>query len=104
MNDRELLQLAAKAAGLKIIADGTYNEGVIIDLPRGRSALWDPLNDDGDALRLAVKLNLLIDCCGMCVRPIDDSFEWMDATGPDEFVNVRRAITLCAAEIGRLMG
>jgi len=95
MSDLELLQLATKAAGYD------YRPGrITID---GIPMNWNPLVDDSDALRLAVKLNLLIDCCGMCARPIDDSFEWLNATGPDEFANVRRAMVLCAAEIGRRM-
>jgi len=95
MTSLEPLQLAAKAA------EYDYTPGrITVD---GIPMNWNPLVDDGDALRLAVKLNLLIDCCGMCARPLDDSFEWMDATGPDEFANVRRAIVLCAAEIGRRM-
>jgi hypothetical protein len=61
--DRELLQLAAKAAGLR---------GVATDLiPMGRLAFrvlpgdgsfhyWDPLTDDGDALRLAAKLGMVV--------------------------------------------
>ncbi len=103
MTDRELLTFAAKAAGYTL-TDHYDVEGRYWPWCHELVRHWCPLGDDGDALRLAVKLNLLIDCCGMCVRPIDDSFEWMDATGPDEFVNVRRAITLCAAEIGRRMG
>lgn len=43
MDDNKLLELAAKAAGHK-----------------RRSANWNPLEDDGDALRLAVKLKLSV--------------------------------------------
>jgi hypothetical protein len=50
MNNKELLTLAAKAAG---IADGD----VFYDMENDKE--WDPLKDDGDALRLAVKLNLM---------------------------------------------
>ena len=54
--DRELLELAAKAAGIF----GVWEEhsdffdintsGIYVD---GASFLWNPLSDDGDALRLA---------------------------------------------------
>jgi hypothetical protein len=61
MNDRELLERAAKAAGLTfsgithlINPDETY----ILTKEYGR---WNPLTDDGDALRLAVKLNLQVE-------------------------------------------
>ena len=109
MNDRELLQLAAKAAGLKIIADGTCNEGVIIDLPRGRSALWDPLNDDGDAFRLANTLRLTVYHAELAVivKHKQYSWEWIgegvnEDTG-DRDASARRAIVMGAAEIGRRM-
>jgi hypothetical protein len=45
MTDRELLELAAKAAGIDAVDIG-YE--------------WNPLIDDGDALRLAVKLNMTL--------------------------------------------
>lgn len=50
--DRELLELAAKAAGIPYKA-----------LPHSGSCWgkWDPLNDDSDALRLAVKLSMSVD-------------------------------------------
>ena len=47
MTDHELLKMAAKAAG---IADGD----VFYDMDNDKE--WNPLTDDGDALRLAVKL------------------------------------------------
>jgi len=58
MTDRELLEAAARAAGYTLIENGH-------DV-RGRPWLWcaelednwDPLADDGDALRLAVKLGI----------------------------------------------
>lgn len=58
MSDRELLEQAAKAAGiageyLRYWGDSGINTG---DPDNG---LWNPLEDDGDALRLAVKLDLL---------------------------------------------
>lgn len=53
-SDHELLALAAKAAGiaLKWTNSGKHYTG---------GAPFNPLNDDGDALRLAVKLNMKID-------------------------------------------
>lgn len=48
--DKELLELAAKAAGI----DGDYSKRAnSIAHPDG---YWNPLTDDGDALRLAAKL------------------------------------------------
>lgn len=56
--DRELLELAARAAGIV----GVWHErGQCIHVTgcEGLSDMWwRPLEDDGDALRLAVKLNI----------------------------------------------
>lgn len=57
MSDRELLEAAAKAAGYACVwgvADGPLWWHDDPDTAR----LWNPLTDDGDALRLAVKLFL----------------------------------------------
>jgi hypothetical protein len=50
--DRELLELAAKAAGYDYAKHGGY---IVVD---GIPGNWNPLTDDGDALRLAVKLGI----------------------------------------------
>jgi len=55
MTDRELLEAAAKAAGIELVP-GTKRLKNITGI-----AVWNPLDDDGDALRLAVKLKLEID-------------------------------------------
>lgn len=94
MTDRELLELAAKAAGYERNSAG----------PIGPCE-WNPLEDDGDALRLAVDLRL--DCCFF-----NDDIEiisWAGNTGDmtvesdngDRASCVRRAIVRAAAEIGR---
>lgn len=49
MTDRELLELAAKAAGVEHVTPMMVEWGK-----------WNPLDDDGDALRLAVKLNMTL--------------------------------------------
>jgi len=59
MTDRELLELAAKAAGLKVIDAGGL--GLRIESEGCKSGyMWNPLADDGDALRLAVKLKIRV--------------------------------------------
>lgn len=56
MDDRELLEAAARAAGISILG---WNEDVpVIDFDRLTVTSWNPLTDDGDALRLAVKLKI----------------------------------------------
>ncbi|PBX67519.1 hypothetical protein CJT75_06175 [Pseudomonas aeruginosa] len=104
MNDKELLELAAKASGL---GEVWYLEG--FDTPYigkryqiGRPIeykVWRPLDDDGDALRLAVNLGLLVDFGNaMVIHPIEAI-----GTGTDPEIATRRAIVLAASEIGRTM-
>jgi len=69
MNDRELLEAAAEAAGVKYDPDASKPHpksgafwGLWLTFDREPNEYdrryWNPLTDDGDALRLAVKLNL----------------------------------------------
>ena len=55
MTDIELLERAAKAAGVDL--EWSTMDGVS---PRNRDGWnsWNPLTDDGDALRLAVRLDM----------------------------------------------
>jgi hypothetical protein len=96
--DRELLEAAAKAAGIEF--------GWIHDTPRIRAEMgwtpWNPLTDDGDALRLAVKV-LNWPHGG---RAFDNAVSAMYAVGQlpkDTYAATRRAIVRAAAEIGRNM-
>lgn len=96
MSDRELLELAARAAGI----NGIYIEtacGPCLSIVDACGA-WRPLTDDGDALRLAVKLNLL-SVMGGVMRAQDASGEYFT----DEYTATRRAITRAAAAIGEGM-
>ena len=58
--DRELTELAAKAAGIDHPGGehSRYNDGRLWDCNGLR--WWNPLEDDGDALRLAVKLGITL--------------------------------------------
>lgn len=90
MTDHELLELAAKAAGLTFWEE---NE-------------WNPLTDDGHALRLAVKLELSInrDVSSNFVFAYHEYGIWthqVDRTYDDPYAATRRAIVRAAAEIGR---
>lgn len=104
-NDRELLELAAKAAG--IVHEGfDEDEGRDVwwlpDLSRYDS--WNPLDDDGDALRLAVRLGIQIDPRDPETRafgPVGDRID--EYHKPDAFFATRRAIVRAATEIGRAM-
>jgi len=109
MNDKELLELAAKAAGYEewdwLRGDGLLN---VYDAD-GRHGCWNPLTDDGDALRLAVKLEIDLaqitgGVCTVCARDIDvDVYEYFNTNNNDPFLATRRAIVRAASEIGRGM-
>ncbi|MGU4146588.1 hypothetical protein [Pseudomonas aeruginosa] len=107
MNDRELLELAARAAGIDpVLAEP-------INFSTGVEYYWNPRDDDGDALRLAVKLRMEIDHN----HPADER-AWVSVRtqgertcAVEEFDDeslraaaTRIAITRAAAEIGKSMG
>ena len=102
MNDRELLKLAAKAAGIEVV-------GVVADgIPhRFGGGYWNPITDDGDALRLAVKLNIDVmhtNIHGPQVNAMADyEVACIENGGKDPYAATRRAIVRAAAEIGKQM-
>ena len=102
--DRELLELAAKAAGIEIDWDG--DKALVVQLFRGHLKNWfdwNPLEDDGDALRLAVKLNLqlIVIDYGSSAR-VASGKRWHGErpSKGDKCEATRRAIVRAAAEIG----
>jgi phage host-nuclease inhibitor protein Gam len=58
--DRELLECAAKAAGYKPHGWDVEINRLLVEDDQGPDKPWNPLRDDGDALRLAVKLDISI--------------------------------------------
>lgn len=108
MNDKELLELAAKAAILNIKAQSVNADdrwiGLIVGEKHTREKkFWNPLEDDGDALRLAVKLELDIGINRPNAVCIDlDRDNWIvEYKNSDPYAAARRAIVRAAAEIGR---
>lgn len=104
--DRELLELAAKAAGIEI--SDWHGGACWIYTPNGSVDIWNPLTDDGDALRLAVKLNLSADFFDDFMRvgytANDNECEQVDEPStPDSYAAARRAIVRAAAAIGEAM-
>lgn len=118
MTDRELLKYAAMAAGID------FRDWPHTNVPgRYENRPWNPLTDDGDALRLAVKLRIAIRlddpdavCAGWSANqngaPTIDGRgpwfwkEWIDGeenNNGDFYAATRRAIVRAAAEIGRAM-
>ena len=115
MTDRELLEAAAKAAGLTIDKSqfnggGFGNTGfdllgnAMLDCHNGTT--WNPLTDDGDALRLAVKLKFVIDSGGITPRAAktyvggSEGYLSHELHGADPCAATRRAIVRAAAAIG----
>lgn len=95
--ENQLLEWAAKAAGYTSWGYDArdYPLFVIEGHPMG----WNPLEDDGDALRLAVALALFNGDRFYHYRILERS---SDPEGC-ELKNTRRAIVRAAAEIGRAM-
>jgi hypothetical protein len=105
MTDRELLEAAAKAAGLDYIkpAEG-YNGSLGLEIGSNpmRTQSWNPLTSDADALRLAVKLRMNVHLDSNMVDVDPDGISWFsEAYGTDPYAATRRAIVRAAAEIGR---
>ena len=111
MTDHELLEAAAKAAGYEYGEDGVW-----VDAANGIGGnweFWNPLTDDGDALRLAVKLNLQIapdpanSMTGAWLareddaEPIEDSIVMEFWKESDHCAATRRAIVRAAAAIAK---
>ena len=111
MNDRELLELAAKAAGLTLTWGEVFSVGGDVvdcsDLPYSISdstdeapCYWNPLEDDGDAFRLAVKLGIAFRVIGNKTIAVGDT-QCDEYSGEDQFASARRAIVRAAAELGK---
>ena len=104
-NDREMLELAAKAAGIVYKTDAGY----VWIFEQDLWTCWNPLTDDGDALRLAVALGLLVyvmrDAGFTGIRlpgeHIGGKYDEVEMHGTDPYAATRRAIVRAAAEIGR---
>jgi hypothetical protein len=105
MDDRELLELAAKAAGIKHPGgEHCINGPAVWDCEALR--WWRPLTDDGDALRLAAGLCLNVLSSEACVVVEDEKgVECIEYFyGPEDYTSGwRRAIVRAAAAIGRAM-
>lgn len=104
MTDKELLELAAKAVGYTIEENGKDINGLPWYWCFQLSDNWDPLTDDGDALRLAVKLKLHIGLESHSVSAWESdkfgNFQSENFIASGEEAATRRAIVRAAAAIG----
>lgn len=105
MDERTMLERAARAAGI----DAPYDEkwgGMLIPVtvqePDDGYEFWNPLTDDGDALRLAVKLRLRILPGNAGVRADDaNSVFFTEDFGSDAAAATRLAIVRAAAALDK---
>ena len=97
-NDRDLLERAARAAGIAVEWHVGCGDALALQMPCTR-LYWNPLNDDGDALRLAVEFRIHL-------QP-DDTHIWattltetvIQSIGDDRLAATRRAIVRAAAAL-----
>lgn len=99
MDDRELLELAAKAAGIELTPCTCSKVMFKAVTRRAYPTHWDPLNDDSDALRLAVRLHMQVSITKGSARAETLPVLGVRVTDNDEFAATRRAIVRAAAEI-----
>jgi hypothetical protein len=101
MNDKELLGFAAKAAGIELWTHPA-DDWLYLDNPM---RVWNPLTDDGDALRLAVLLgmNINVVASGVFVSRYESEPVIAEKSDQDIYAATRRAIVRAAAEIGKAM-
>ena len=122
MTDRELLELAAKAAEWQLCGYSWIGENedddeceilesafVKTNQEQELATKWNPLTDDGDALRLAVSLGFIVDIdTEEHYTEIEFTSNYEDKSaseghGFDATEATRRAITIAAAKIGKEM-
>jgi hypothetical protein len=109
MTDREMIELAARAAGGReykseyMDAFGLYwskeGEGAFV-IDENGGINWNPLTSDADRYRLAEKLKLRID---FSIQIVTISDSGVFVCWPEDEPSAARAITRAAAEIGRGM-
>lgn len=116
MSDRELLEAAAKAARLLVQknvtvvdADDSLKGIKVRAAPEDRYREWNPLADDGDALRLAVacSLDIIVNQITVLAGDITPGSTWAkeecrDGVPEQRAAATRRAIVRAAARLGGL--
>ncbi len=97
MTDWEMLEFAANASGMCISSHIGARYDYFADEITGKE--WNPLTDDGDALRLAVKKQLFTEQHALFIKFLHE--ELSQDKRPSEAT--RRAIVRAAAAIGKAM-
>lgn len=112
MDSREMMELAAKAAGLYVCVDPEYlglkEWGVDLWVKEdkfGTYTAWNPIDDDGDAFRLVMALDMTVNCNRDALTVIVQSWQsklCKAVRTNNTNADVRRAIVEVAAMIGNL--
>lgn len=110
--DRELLELAAKAAGMTGYIH-EWVDGPSFIVPGEDPVIWNPITDDGDALRLLCQRSMrIVEDHGGAYRAVqftinpeadDESIHEIEIEWPQTSAATRRAIVRAAAAIGEAM-
>jgi hypothetical protein len=110
MTDRDLLELAAKAAGIEVIRSRLHDplqEDMLVKTSKRNSGQlhgpWNPLADDGDLYRLAERCKMIVDFDGENVRWEFDGERYKRELSFQQCGGAARAIVTAAAAIGRQM-
>lgn len=116
MTDREMLELAAKAAEWQLCGYSWIGENedddeceilesafVKTHPEQELATKWNPLTDDGDALRLAVKLHMQVSVTTESCRAETLPCLGVRVNDSDENLATRRAVVMAAAAVGREM-
>ncbi len=100
LNDIELLTLAAEA--VDIVWSTIDHSGVWVIPPNddsGKLTCWNPLTDDGAALRLAVKLQMPFSFDSIEANAGGYKYGASVVYSADTYADARRAIVLAAATL-----
>ena len=111
MSDKELLELAAKAAGMhvkahRVDADDNFTHLVVGQKFKPEKIDWNPLNDDGDGARMEAALGIHVAWHSdgvVCGLRWAGSTELFDDHGGDKQAARRMASLRVAAEHGKAM-
>ncbi len=116
MTDREMLELAAKAAEWQLCGYSWIGQNedddeceilesafVKTHPEQELATKWNPLTDDGDALRLAVRLHMQVSVTTESCRAETLPCLGVRVNDSDENLATRRAVVMAAAAVGREM-
>ena len=107
-NDRKLIELAAKAAGISVKYNTHWSGFERQDMADefGRGVVWNPLNNDGDAFRLMVSLGIEVNRVNCMQKTIcfysrhGAIIQFDEQSNCDPCASTRRAIVRAAAASG----